>query len=83
MDIHELKILPRFYNDIINKEKNFEIRRNDRDFKVGDILILREFVSGEYTGRECRKQIQYILKGDGTYGLNPLYCILSIKDPEV
>lgn len=83
MDIHDLKIIPKYFEDVVFNGKNFEIRRNDRDFKVGDILILREFAAGEYTGRECKKQIQYILKGDGTYGLNPLNCILSIKDPEV
>ena len=82
MDIHELKILPRYFEDILHNGKNFEIRRNDRDFKVGDILILKEFISGEYTGRMLKKQIKYILNGDGTFGLNSLYCILSIEDPD-
>lgn len=41
--IHELKIKPKFFQDIINVIKNFEIRKNDRKFRVGDILVLSEF----------------------------------------
>lgn len=83
MNTHELKIIPKYFEDVVYNGKNFEIRRKDRDFKVGDILILKEYSRGEYTGREIRKQIQYIMDGDGTFGLNKLFCILSIKDPEV
>lgn len=41
--IHELKIKPKFFQDIINGIKNFEIRKNDRMFRIGDILVLSEF----------------------------------------
>ena len=40
---HELKIWSEYYKDIISKIKRFEIRKNDRNFQVGDQLILREF----------------------------------------
>jgi hypothetical protein len=39
----ELKVLIPYYEDIISGIKTFEVRKNDRDFKVGDILKLREF----------------------------------------
>jgi len=41
---HELKVWSEFYDKIASKLKQFEIRKNDRDFKVGDTLILREFI---------------------------------------
>ena len=41
--------------------KNFEIRLNDRDYHVGDLVVLKEFDGGQYTGRELEpKVITYI-----------------------
>lgn len=39
--VHSLKIEKQYYDDILHNEKRFEIRRNDRGFKVGDILELK------------------------------------------
>lgn len=77
---HFLKILPRWYQDIESGKKNFEIRRYDRPFEVGDILVLQEYERGRYTGRAIQKEIEYIYAGDGTYGLSQEFCILGIKD---
>jgi hypothetical protein len=44
---HELKTINPFFTDIMKKVKNFEIRKNDRDFKIGDILVLKEFIPCE------------------------------------
>ena len=64
----ELKILPKFYDDIIYKDKRFEVRNIiDRTFKLGDLILLREYYKGEYTDRECIIKIIYILK-------DPEYC---------
>ena len=76
---HELKILPQWFADVNSGKKNFEIRRNDRDFKVGDLLCLKEYEKGRYTGNEVIREIEYIYKGDGTYGLSADFCILGMK----
>ncbi|HGS9342764.1 DUF3850 domain-containing protein [Clostridioides difficile] len=31
--IHELKILPQYFKEVVNGNKNFEVRKNDRSFK--------------------------------------------------
>lgn len=77
MKLHELKILPKYYEKVINGEKRFEIRKDDRNFKVGDLIRLNEF-DNEYTGRDCIFEIIYKLDG-GNYGLEKGYCVLSIK----
>jgi len=41
--IHCLKVLPKYYSDLKNGNKTFEIRKNDRNFKTGDILVLSEY----------------------------------------
>ncbi|MBC1522663.1 DUF3850 domain-containing protein [Listeria booriae] len=48
--VHDLKIAPKHYTEILWDNKRFETRVNDRDYHVGDRLILREWDT-EYTGR--------------------------------
>jgi ASC-1-like (ASCH) protein len=40
MKIHELKIEQK-YLDLLEEGKDFEVRYNDRDFEVGDLVILK------------------------------------------
>ena len=75
---HELKILPEYYAQVISRNKLWELRKNDRDFKVGDTVILKEWTDEqEFTGREYRTTILYVFEG-GKYGLAEGYCIFSI-----
>ncbi len=75
--VHELKILPRYFS----YDKNFELRKNDRGFEVGDIVVLREWSSDDgYTGRYSIRVIQYILENVKEYGLADGYCILGLSE---
>lgn len=40
---HYLKTCPQFYKEVKAGNKTFELRKNDRDYKVGDILVLQEY----------------------------------------
>lgn len=75
---HSLKILPEYYDAIISGRKTFEIRKNDRDYHVGDKLILKEWDGIEYTGRITKKEIVYMLDDNSGYVLEG-YVIMSIK----
>lgn len=46
MKTHELKVLPEYYERIASGQKKFEIRNNDRDFQVGDLLRLHMWTPG-------------------------------------
>lgn len=72
---HELKILPEYFEEVAKGRKNFEIRKDDRDFKVGDIFVLREYANENYTGRYYIGSIGYILRNCKKYGLQDGYCI--------
>ena len=84
---HELKTDPEVFDAVKSGEKTFEIRLNDRNFKVGDVLFLRrtrhtgeEMRVGmplEYTDDELRKTVRYILHGP-IYGLADGWVIMSI-----
>lgn len=40
--IHELKLRKEFFDYVRFGIKKFEIRKDDRDYKVGDTLVLKE-----------------------------------------
>lgn len=81
MEKHALKILPKYFNDLKNG-KNFELRKDDRNYKVGDKLVLYVYDedAGRYTGEYVTKTIAYVLRDCGKYGLKKGYCILALKD---
>lgn len=75
---HKLKLAKMFFEDVRLGRKSFELRKNDRDYQIGDILELREMDNGEPTGRVIEKEITYILEGFS--GLKEDYCILALAD---
>lgn len=59
---HYLKTWPEYFKAVKNGEKNFEIRKNDRNFQVGDTLVLLEFDPDTgYTDEETAREVTYIL----------------------
>ena len=81
MKHHYLKILPDYYDHVKSGDKTFEVRFNDRDYQVNDVLHLQEFNNGEYTGRELVKVVSYILNNSDY--CKEGYVILAIKDTAV
>jgi hypothetical protein len=74
---HYLKCETEHYQAIERGKKKFELRKNDRDFCVFDMIYLEEAVNGVRTGRSLAGlEIQFILKG-GEYGLDQDYCIFN------
>lgn len=77
MKVHKLKILPEYYNAQIEGKKNFEIRRNDRGYQVGDWILLKEYNPKikEFTGRKVMVEVTYITNYQQKNG----YVVLGTK----
>lgn len=77
---HTLKTWPGVFDSLLTRAKSFEVRKDDRDFGVGDTLILREWDpdEGDYTGRKMRALITYLLPG-GQFGIESGHVCMSIK----
>jgi hypothetical protein len=84
---YEVKSWTHFFKAIKRGEKTHDLRDlKDRNYKVGDILLLREYdpFLGQYTGDTCRVKITYITsnKTPCAFSSSVLpkdYCILSIN----
>ena len=86
MSDHDLKTWPKFFWAVVRGEKTFEVRRNDRDFAVGDRIKLREWLPGEggrgtYTGATIDVVVSYVLPG-GQWGINEGFCVLGLRLPQ-
>lgn len=75
--VHYIRLAATYYDDVATGKKSFELRKNDRDYKTGDILEMNEFTEGRNTGRVIRCRVTYML--EGYTGLTDGYCILGIK----
>ena len=78
--IHELKTWCEYFEEIFLGRKNFEVRKNDRNFQKGDILILKEWDNEKkaYTGREMARGVSYVLTG-GQFRIEDGYVFMAIQ----
>lgn len=88
--VHELKTWTDPFEAIWLAKKGFEFRRNDRNFHLGDYLLLKEWYPPSdtvdimadppvgYSGRVILARVHYILFG-GQFGLPEGYCIMQLK----
>lgn len=91
MTEHKLKLNDRYFDAVANGIKTFEIRRNDRDYKVGDTLVLRKvnddgkFLTyaddnlGLNLYYEIKVAVTYILTHNEFDGVSEGYVALGIR----
>jgi Domain of unknown function (DUF3850) len=79
--IHELKVWPEFYEPLSRGDKTAELRYNDRNYQVGDILVLREWEPKTecYSGRVCKRRVSHVVHGMGMVGVIAPLRGLSLK----
>lgn len=84
---HVVRSWSMFFRDIITGERTADIRLRDREYRVGDEMLLQEYdpVEETYTGREQLVKITYIQGGKSNpcaishLALDDKYVVLSIK----
>lgn len=74
---HELKVWPEYFRAVQTGDKTFEIRHNDRNFRVGDTMTLKEYDPREesYTGNDVYRKITYVTDYEQKDG----YVVLGIQ----
>lgn len=79
--IHDLKIGAGYYHSVLDGSKPFELRKNDRDYRVGDLIHFKPVMAdgrviGDFDDRLWL--ITYVLEHRPDYGLMDGYCVLGI-----
>lgn len=83
-ETHSLKVVPPYFDAIVDGTKPFEVRRNDRAFQRGDFLLLHEWhpqnhgddrcracrngMPGHYTGHRTARWVTFVYAGDPRFG---------------
>ena len=86
MKLIELKCVQPYFDDVWNGKKPCECRFDDRNYEVGDILRLREYIpsevldiNGPYTGREVVAVVLSMVPKNTFVGLTKGYCLMSLR----
>lgn len=74
---HELKLTDVFWEDVASGKKKFELRKNDRGYKVGDTLLMMRYADGKDMGDRLTLKITYML--EEYTGLAEGYAILGTE----
>ena len=75
--VHQLREGLTSLQELLSGKRTFEICRNDTDYRVGDILEIRGFREGKFTGQSVSAEITFIM--DEHTALDDKYCILALK----
>jgi len=77
---HELKLNTEYFGRVQSGQKPFEIRKNDRDYQVGDTVTFLEFMpeTREYTnyGGSFTRRISYLT----TSGQKEGYVVFAVEE---
>ena len=86
MTTHYLKLTQPFFSEVQKGTKTFEHRKNDRDYQVGDEIVLMEYDprNMSFSGQEINGVITYVLTN--RFGMDEDFCVFSFRvigTPEV
>lgn len=85
---HDVKSWPEFFA-AIRGGKPFDLRQNDRNYRVGDLITFNEYDDqrGRRTGEKEVRKITYVFEGTGPGAMPPCaglargYAILGLEKP--
>jgi len=77
---HELKCVNPAFQAKWDGNKNWEYRKDDRNYQENDILVEKEYdpTNNIYSGRAIEERVVWMIKG-GVFGIPEGYVIMSTK----
>lgn len=83
MTVHRLKTWSPMFDAVRAGQMTFQLRKNDRDFQPGDLLVLEEWDPGKgYSTRREYRRAGWISRGGqpgfGVMSIAQGYCVISL-----
>lgn len=78
MKIHDWKIVPEYFVQLLDGSRPFVIIKNDKKYKTGDTVILKEWNGIGYSGKEIHGKIRS-LADDGCTGIEKGYAVCVVE----
>lgn len=76
---HHVKTWPHHFDAVVRLDKRFDVRKNDRGYRVGDLLVQHEWsANGGYTGRWCSSIITFVIDDTIHNGVSSTHVAMSI-----
>jgi hypothetical protein len=77
---HRVKTVNPHFQNVWEGSKTFELRKDDRNYCVGDILLLKEYYpeSDSYSCRSIRCKVSHTLRHEDFFAVTEGWVILSI-----
>lgn len=81
MKVHNVKLWSEYFDAVLSGAKPFEVRKNDRDYRTGDLLVLWDWdrKKRRATGSRFVAKVGYLLPG--SFGLKKGYCVFGLVKP--
>jgi hypothetical protein len=79
--LHHVKVWPVFFEKLQDGTKPWEVRKNDRDYRVGYVLDLQEWNPSKeaFTGRSVQRVIIDVYAG-GQFGIEDGHVVLGLEN---
>jgi len=81
MQHHHLKIHHIWLDALRKDEKSVEIRRHDRDFQKGDVIVYSEYIDQAGNPQPLEEPMEFMIKHvlSEIEGLEPMFVALSVQ----
>lgn len=76
--IHELRIYPEDFEQVLNGSKPFVVIENDKKYRAGDTVLMREWNNQCCSGKEIHGTILSVTD-DWTPGIEKGYAVIFIR----
>lgn len=78
MTTHTLKIWPEWYDDVINRRMEFQVREDDRDYQQGDTLrlCLYDPKAAKFMGPVAKARVGCVFRN--VFGVKSGYVVMGI-----
>ena len=76
--VNVLKTIQPYFDAVWSGVKPFEVRRDDRGYQPGDLLVLAEWDGTAFAGRAYLGEVTYVMREGEKFGVGSGFVVLGL-----